>query len=209
MISDLLSVLKEGARNNKYRVTVPNLLGDGGRTLDLLSTSASLPSKTITPVEVYIKGRKVQIRGETNLQNTWTVTFYNDTKMRERNNIIRWMNQIHSNKWDANISNLQRAMAGFEGIIRGVKNVLNNPLSLLNSQASYSSDIIIEQLDANGDSVYTVTLVGAFPVEVSPVDFVAENGNVSTTTVTFAFTDIETDTKGFGLEDISRVIGSL
>jgi hypothetical protein len=90
MITDLINTLNQGARKNKYRVIIP--LPESS-DIDLLVHSATFPSKTITPVDVIVRGRKASIRGETSIENTWDITFYNKKDMKETGWI--WCIQIN------------------------------------------------------------------------------------------------------------------
>jgi hypothetical protein len=59
---------------------------------------------------------------------------------------------------------------------------------------------MIEQLDSNGNVTFSTTLIGAFPINVSSVELTDETSEISTTDVTFAFTDIIYDIKGDGVQ---------
>jgi hypothetical protein len=207
MIRELMDVLEDGARQNKYRVIIP---GDGisSKDIDILVQSATLPGITITPVEVFIRGRKAQLRGETNLENTWDVTFYNTTNMEVRNMILEWMSTIHWNQWEPGDGGF---LGQIDSLITSVQNVISNPLSLLSKgMTTYQKDIFIEQLDNDESSTYKIGLVGAFPINVSAIDLEDETSDVSKTTVTFAFTDITIDDKaGFGRSDLRGLLKNI
>jgi hypothetical protein len=168
--------------------------------------STTFPSKVQTPVEVFIKGRKVQIRGETNLENTWDVTFYNTKDMSARKSILEWMDIIHYNQWFEGGNSYQGAL---DSIVSGIKNIMNDPFSLLNQGMNkYQKNIKVEQLDGYGNITYTCELIGAFPINVSSIELDDSNSEVSKTTVTFAFTDIKYSDKSTlsAIRDIAKGI---
>ena len=209
MISNLISTLNQGARKNKYRVTIPL---PNSADIDLLVHSASFPSKTIIPVDIIVRGRKASIRGETSIENTWDITFYNKKDMKERKDLLDWMDLVHSNQWDPESGFVQNVMSGVDSLISGVKNTIENPLSLLQSEMTdYQKDIIVEQLDGNGQVTFSTTLIGAFPITVGNVELGDETGEISTTSCTFAFSDIKYDVKGDGLQysDIKNFINNI
>jgi hypothetical protein len=55
----------------------------------------------------------------------------------------------------------------------------------------YQKDIVVEQLDENGNGVHAYRLIGAYPVNVDDVQLNDSEGEVSQTNVTFAYTNIE------------------
>jgi len=210
MINNLINTLSSGARSNKYRITIPfpNI-----KDIDVLVQSTTFPSKTITPVDILIRGRKVSLRGETNLENTWDITFYNNKDMIERKIMLDWLNLVHTNQWNPDTGFLSNALSGVESLISGVKNVIENPMSLISGggMTKYQKDIKIEQLDNSGSSTFSTTLIGAFPINVSNIELSDQETNVSQTTVTFAFSDIKYDIKGDGIqfEDIKDLINNI
>jgi hypothetical protein len=202
MVNELVNIIKSGARTNKYRVTIPIIESEFSKDFDLTVFSTSFPSKTIVPVEVMIKGRKVQMRGETSLENTWDVTFYNTDNLEARKVILDWMNQIHRNKWDINQQNfLTDTLDSIKNVWDRVENIIEDPLNFFEGgYIHYQRDIIVEQLDQNGDPIFGTVLIGAFPINVSTVELDDSISDISKTTVTFAFNDIYYESKG---EDIS------
>ena len=207
MIQDLLYKIKSGARSNKYRVIIP-AGNNWSKDIDTLIQSTNLPSRTITPVEVYLRGRKVQLRGETNLENTWDMTFYNSENMEERAKILEWMEQIHRNQYNlSSFSYLSQGIAAAKSIYEGVKNLINDPLSLFNSGVvKYQKDITIEQLDSDGKPTFKVILIGAFPINMSAVEYDDSTSDISKSTCTFAFTDIKYESGSMSMSDIERIL---
>jgi hypothetical protein len=212
MINQILDIVKSGARTNKYKITIPVVEAEYIRDFDFTIQSSSLPSRTITPVEVYVKGRKTQLRGETNLENTWDITFYNTDNMEARQVILDWMEEVHKNQYNMNNRGLiSQGINAIKSIGKGIGELIDNPLSIFDQGViSYQKDITIEQLDGKGDTMFTVTLVGAFPINVSSVELDDSVSDISKTSVTFAFTDIYSERKGqkIDLNDIGQLLQS-
>lgn len=202
MISELMTAMKSGARSNKYRVMLP-MFDDLGKELDLLIQTASMPGKTLTPTEVIVKGRKYLMRGEMSLDGSWEMTFFNTEDMYARDYFIKWMNEVHNTNMDGQGLlggvgiggiGLSEASRAISGAIDAGANIAGNPLSLLGGiQATYQKDIKIEQLKSDGEPEMAVRLIGAFPTAVGAVEYSDATSEVSTTTVTFAYTDIQTE----------------
>jgi len=214
MINELVSIVNSGARGNKYRITIPVVEANFSRKFDFMVQSTTFPSKTITPVEVFIKGRKVQLRGETNLENTWDLTFYNTVDMKARRLLLEWMDEVHKNQWSPDSINqgpLRDVLDSIKSIGKGISNLLENPLSLFDDGViSYQKNILIEQLDNNGNVTFKTLLIGAFPVNIGRTDLADSEGNVTQSTVTFAFTDIlhESPDEGIKFDDIDKFLTS-
>ena len=198
MITDLLNVLDSGARSNKYKVYIP-MFDELGTDLDLLVQTASLPGKNLTPTEVVIKGRKCMLRGDMSFDGSWTMTFLNTEDMKARLYFLKWIDEISNTNM-----NTQGILGGLNvsGIsVYDIANTINigeqiagNPLSLLGGiQPTYQKDIKIEQLNSSGGGEMAVRLIGAFPVTVSPIEYNEVLGEVSSTSITFSYTDIEVE----------------
>jgi len=210
MISQLIQTVYSGARSNKYRITIPVIETEFSRKFDFMVQSSTFPSKTITPVEVIIKGRKVQIRGETNIENTWDLTFYNTNDMEARNLLLGWMDIVHKNQWEpeGKQTKIEDAIDFVKGVGKGITNIIENPLSLIDDGVvSYQKNIIVEQLSHDGSVTFTTELIGAFPINISAIEISDSNSEISQTTVTFAFTDLFYEMKGerIDLDDIDKL----
>jgi len=140
-LSKLLNKLGAGARTNKFRILLP--VGDNGETFNILCHSASLPGKSLTPVDMVAKGRKYQLRGETSYEGTWTVDIYNTDRMAEYKQFIRWMDEVHQHEvyregvlGGLTIGGVNVSKAA-QGITSGINQAINiastNPLSVLGS----------------------------------------------------------------------------
>ncbi len=218
MINQLMNTLQSGARKNKYRISIPILDKDLGsdlsRTVDILCTSTSLPGRVLTPVDVIIKGRKVQIRGETSFEGSWEMNFHNTENMELRAYFLKWMKEVHSTEMNLGgifgdvpgVSVAQDVAKGARSVIAGISNIASNPMGALNISAAYQRDIKIEQLDHLGEVQYELILIGAFPTSVGVVDYDDSVGEVSTTPVTFSYTDIQYGSQADNL--LTAVVGN-
>ena len=212
MISKLMNIMQGGARSNKYRIVVPIVRDNFSEDFDFMAQSTTFPSRTITPVEVYIKGRKVQMRGETNLENTWDVTFYNTDTMDARLMFLLWMEEVHKNQYLVDDSIITKIGSGISGTIKSLTSVLSNPMGLFDKGLiDYQREITIEQINGKGETTFSTKLVGAFPINVSTVELDDSNSEVSKTTVTFAFTDLYYESKGqkITLNELEQILRGL
>lgn len=189
MISSLLSVVGAGARKNKYRVIVPTLNSLDG-DMNTLCSATSLPGRSLTPTEVIVKGKKAQLRGETSYDGTWEMTIYNTEDMKIRDFFISWMSEVHNTNANPGALSTNRFIGAALDVANGVNSFISNPFGL-GGAPTYQRDIKIEQLDNKGNEIYEMFLKGAFPISVSSIDLDAQVGEISTTVITFAYTDIE------------------
>jgi len=208
MIDNLLNEIKNGARTNRFRVTIP-LASNNSRSYDISTISTSIPGRTINTAEVFVKGRKVPVRGETNLENTWDIQFYNDENLKFRHDIMKWMEEIHNNKYAVNMAGTAKnIISGIRNLGESFKNVLNNPLGMMDAGTiDYQKDIIIEQLDTNNNTTYKYTLIGAFPINIGNIELDGTNPDISRSSVTFTFSDIKTGNNSeFNISDLEKWI---
>ena len=159
-----------GARANQFKVTMPfpGYAQVGGEIEDLafLCRATSIPTMTISQVDVPFRGRVVKIAGDRTIPN-WSITVLNDTNFKLRNAFERWQNGINN-------------MTDNEG--------LTNPVD-------YQVDAFIDHLDRNGNTIKSYTLRGAYPLIISDIalDF-DEKTEIETFTVEFAYQYFETNT---------------
>lgn len=143
-IDDFKAKLKGGgARSNLFRCTI-NFPGYANGDVELTSfmcKGAQLPASVMTPIEVPFRGRRLQIAGDRTFE-PWTVTVLNDTDFGTRNSMERWSNGINGH-------------ATNEGIV--------NP-------TEYQADLVVEQLDKNGDILKKYDIRGAFPTNISAIE---------------------------------------
>jgi len=200
-ISSLINNLKSGARSNKYRLMIPT--SEITRSLDIMCHATSIPGRIITPVDVVIKGRKTQIVGETSLSGSWSVTFYNDSNMIARKYFTQWMQDMHSLELrnSIGISENLGTLAGIVGneinsltnAVKEVKSIIHDPSQLLVSRRApdYQKDIKIQQLSGDNNPIFEAIITGAFPINVEDIQLDDSTSEISSTVVTFAFSDIE------------------
>ena len=159
-VDDFKAKLKGGgARANLFKATV-NFPGYAGGDVELTSfmvKAAQLPGSIMAEIVVPFRGRELKIAGDRTF-DTWDVTVINDTDFNVRNAMERWMNGINGHTTN-------------EG--------LTNP-------TDYQADLIVEQLDKNGDTLKTYNFRGTFPTNVSPIEVSYDATNtIEEFTVTF------------------------
>lgn len=157
-----------GARANLFKATV-NFPGYAAGDVELTSfmcKAAQLPGSNIAPITIPFRGRQLQIAGDRTFE-PWTITILNDVNMEIRNAMERWSNGI--NQHSANTG-------------------LTNP-------TDYQADLIVEQLDRDGNVTKRYDFRGTFPTAISPIDvsYDAENA-IEEFTVEFAVQYWESNT---------------
>ena len=139
-----------GARANMFKATL-NFPGYADGDVELSSfmcKAAQLPASVLSPVEVPFRGRKLIMAGDRTFE-PWNITVINDTDFKVRDAFERWSNGI--NQHNANVG-------------------LANP-------NDYMADMIVEQLDKEGNTVKEYTFRGTFPTNISAIDLSYENEN--------------------------------
>jgi len=143
-VDDFKSKLRGGgARANLFKITLnfPIYAGGDVELTSFMCKGGALPASVIAPITVPFRGRQLQIAGDRTFE-PWTVTVFNDTGFEVRNAMERWMNGINSHSQNAGITN----------------------------PVDYQADLIVEQLDKNGNSIKRYDIRGAFPTNVSAID---------------------------------------
>ena len=168
-VDDFKSKLRGGgARPNLFKATVnfPGYAGGDVELTSFLCKTAQLPASIMNVFEVPFRGRQLKMAGDRTFE-PWTVTIINDTDFSIRNAMERWMNGI----------NAHQANTG-----------LSNPID-------YQADLIIEQLDRDGDTLKTYNFRGCFPTNVSAIDVSYETVDaIEEFTVEFQIQYWESDT---------------
>lgn len=139
-------LLEGGARPNQFAVslTFPSYVGGAqaaGNSSEFLITAAELPGSTLGTTSVFYRGREVKLAGDM-VFAPFAFTVLNDATFAIRSALEEWMNGIES---------------------RLAKSALTTVAS------EYQADVVVRQLDRNGNTLKTYTLLGAFPTEVGPV----------------------------------------
>jgi hypothetical protein len=168
------NLVGDGARPNLFQVamTFPTFAGDPvntGQALTFLCKAAQLPGSTVGTVPLFYFGRELKFAGNRNFAD-WTITIINDENFRVRKAFESWMNGINSHG-----TNLRNAVAG--------------------RPSGYSVDARVDQYDKSGNILKNYKFVGAFPVDLSPIDLDwGSNDAIEEFTVTLAYQWWESDT---------------
>jgi hypothetical protein len=148
---------KDLASPNRYRVELPDITGtimpSGDRVsgkgnavadriqLGQLCTTARIPGKNISVVDRNIGLEQVKVANGYTLGEIG-LTFYLTNKYSARNYFQQWMNCI----------------------------VSPTPPFVMGFHANYAKDLQVVHLDRNGDEVYRVQLIKAYPTSISEMD---------------------------------------
>lgn len=157
-----------GARPNQFAVqlTFPNYVAGRAAAVakaPFLVSVAELPGQTMGVAPVYYRGRLVKMVGDREFA-PFNCTVLNDSGFTIRTALEQWMNGMEN-------------LADKTGILQ---------------PSSYQTDMFVSQLDRNGAVLKQYKLIGAFPVEVGPVqlDF-GTNDSLSTFGVSFQYQTFE------------------
>ena len=201
-----------GLRKNRYTLELP-VPGVTGETLNILCQSAGLPERTISTTELWHKGRKYQIRGETDFSGEYEISIVDDSEMQIRQMFDTWLKLIDNSRPDKNDSllgasyevlapgamgELERAVAVGNTIKNAagserqaadfVIGMVDSNLALPNSK--YQVDANIWQMDRRGNQVYGYKLQNAFPKSVGIVTLGdGEENSMSEFSVNLAFSE--------------------
>lgn len=126
----------------------PSLTGK----VELLCKAGSLPPSLVDSIDVGYMGRKIKVTGDRVFPN-WSCTIMNDEDFRVRNVFEDWHEILNSRE-----PNLLTRVAPSSGASNGATDPNN-----------YKRDITLYQFSKSGPVIKTYTLVGAFPVTVSPI----------------------------------------
>jgi len=132
-----------GARPNLFQATVnfPTYAAGDVELTSFMCKGAQLPASVTNVIDVPFRGRQLKVAGDRTFE-PWTVTIINDTDFAVRDSMERWLNGINNHK----------ANAG-----------LTNPVD-------YQADLIVDQLDRDGNEIKTYNFRGAFPVNISNIE---------------------------------------
>lgn len=139
-----------GARANLFKVTC-NFPGYAQGDVELTSfmvKGAQMPASIVAPVPVLFRGRQLQLAGDRTFE-PWTITIINDTGYEVRNAFERWMDGINSHNGNTG---------------------LTNPVD-------YQADMIVEQLDKQGNVTKRYDLRGTFPTNIGAIDLSYDSEN--------------------------------
>ena len=192
-IQDFATALMASARPNQFRVHIifpvdaliqqtitsalKNLEGGGESFSSLnayeqatfLTHIASLPSYNIQDIPVYYRGRQIHEAGEPEYEQ-WSCTIYNSSDFKIRTAIEAWSNYIHD-----------------PSIIKGQT-----------LPRKYKSDILIEQLDRNNNTLRVYKLVNAYPLSTGRVELNFQEGTtLETFDINWVYDYFEVGNKSF------------
>jgi hypothetical protein len=168
------NLVGDGARPNLFQVamTFPTFTADGvgaGQAISFMAKAAQLPGSTLGTVPMYYFGRELKFVGNRSFAD-WTITIINDENFKVRKALESWMNGIN-----AHAGNIRTDAA--------------------TSPAGYSTDAVVKQYDKAGNVIKSYKFVGAFPVDLSPIDLDwGSNDTIEEFTITLAYQWWETDT---------------
>tara|TARA_B110000238_G_scaffold190859_1_gene224458 strand:+ start:3771 stop:4298 length:528 start_codon:yes stop_codon:yes gene_type:complete len=139
-----------GARANMFKVTCnfPSYAQGDVELTSFLCKGASIPASIIAPIMVPFRGRQLQIAGDRTFE-PWTLTIINDSSYSVRGSFERWMDGINQHANNTGLSN----------------------------PVDYQADMIVEQLDKQGNVTKKYDLRGTFPTNLSTIDLSYETEN--------------------------------
>ena len=186
-IKDLEYYIQAGARTNKYRILFPYL----GREMDIQVHTVSSPGRTLGVSEVFLKGRKYQIAGDRGDSGTMSVTLYNDPALMIRKFFLGVINDVQSFVTPKTVQGSGPGL-GLLGIPSTARLQMEYNLSNIGNLGGrnpwYQNNIRIQQMDHNDHVISETTLHNAFITEVGELEYSDAEGNISETTLTFAYT---------------------
>jgi len=180
-ISQLKNALVRGARANLFEIemgfpaTLSTVTGGATEALKLLCKSGAVPGFTVGVIEVpYKAGRRVKIPGDRTFAD-WTVTIINDEDHKLRRAFTSWVNLISKSNYDSPTKSTSQ---------------------------DYYKDIIVSQLNGDGNVVRKYKLNDAYPTDVGALDLSFDSTDtLSEFTVNFQYHYLQAGnaTDSFGL----------
>jgi len=173
-INELSSVLGAVGRANKYRVSFTWPTGVQGATnlkdVDTLAKAATAPTRELGQIELWKKGRKLIIPGDTVYDNAWSVDFYLTEDHQLRYDMVKWMNAC---------DNFQKNTHS------------GDPTQIF-------AELRVEQLDSAGNVTAQYTLHNAFPQTIGEISWAADSADTPAEfNMIFAYTSWTTGTGEF------------
>lgn len=219
-----------GLRKNKYLIEIPIPTIENEK-LNILCRSAGLPERNIITTSVFHKGRKYNMRGETDYGGTYEVSIVDDSSMKIRKAFDKWMKKVDDSKpvgtggfasFEAGINDVLNVVKSGVEVANQIKGAIENPMDVIGgfflglldaegaaSVAKYQTDINIWQLSQNGEKVYGYKLQNAFPSQVGIVTLDdADDNTLSEFSITFTFSEfLPLENKSFPAKVFDAVIG--
>ena len=165
------NLLGGGARTNQFRVTItppPGLaIGLDVRRTSFLTKASRTPEVALGEIELAYRGRKIYMTGDREAAGEWSTTFYMDTDYMIRNALERWSN--------------------------GMNDFADN--TGVTSMADYATDLSVDHLDRDGNSIKQYQIRGSFPTSLDGIALsYGTNDAIEEFGVTLAYQYFETDT---------------
>lgn len=155
-VRELRQRMNGGApRVSKYRLEL-YIPGEDTRHLSILCQTATFPTRSITPVQLFHKGRPFLLRGEMDFGNSVDLTFLEDQNSSVRRVFDYWLKLVD----DPNLNSTE--LGEFQTFVNDVAREVNSVVSLVNTVKSIKGDL--------GQIVDTVTGAGydrPLPVRVA------------------------------------------
>ena len=169
----LASALGDGARATRFDVEIHfanPALATAKETNTVVKTT-QFPSKTLQKMDLMYKGRSIPIKGQVKYNQGWSATFYLSQDHKLKNAFEVWLEALDQRH---NYGRLTTSVYGTQ---------------MAHATSGYTSTIKLYQTAFEGeDKTACYTLYNAFPVEVSELEYSAENvGQVQEFTVSFAY----------------------
>lgn len=223
-ISDLKKHLGPGLglRKNKYLIEIP-VPGVSGEQINILCRSAGLPERNITTQTLWHKGRRFNVRGETDYLGTYEISILDDSSMEIRKMFDRWLRLIDESKpknvgllgssYEEGVGDVLNNIKSGISTANQIKNAIENPdtisdfiLGLIDkgngvSSPKYQVDINVWQLNASNEKVYGYKLQNAFPSSLGIVTLDdGDENTLSEFSIVFTFSEFTPleDTTGTG-----------
>lgn len=148
-VSEIKAMLNfDGARPSLFEINITNPASTtGDQKLRFMAKAASIPSSTMSAIEVPYFGRKIKVSGSRNYEN-WNVTIINDEDFSVRSAMEAWSSQINSARTNV------RTIAG-----------------------DYRSMADVIQYGKRGDILRAYKFVNIFPLNISPIELAWENAD--------------------------------
>lgn len=202
-----------GLRKNKYLLEIP-IPGIEGQKINVLCRSAGLPERNISTTTIFHKGRKYNVRGETDYIGTYEVSILDDSNMNIRRVFDKWIKAVDNSKpvnngifsgasYEDGVGRLLDNIKSGVEVANQIKNVFENPAEQLSeffigtidvgqgqSIAKYQTDLNVWQLSSSGDKIYGYKLQNAFPSSIGIVTLDdGDENTLSEFNITFAFSE--------------------
>lgn len=212
---DLREQLNRGAgvRTNKFLLefSIPLHGAEHPWKWNILCKATSFPQRSMHTASMWRFGRKYNLRGETNFNDTWTLTFEDDSALLLRKNLDRWFREIDDSRLQHTALNVYKDMGNpqarlltqqvdlFEredrapfnlgNVFDDIKTALLRP-EYNPSLPNYQTDIRVYQLDQTGNKVMGYLMQNAFVSDIGAVDYGDDKQNeLVTYPVTFTYSE--------------------